>query len=105
MFICHDLFQRNTVCEELDISDNYVEGDGASALAEMMKENMFIVSLVCKYLENLVTREKISYNVTCQRGGSPPRHWSQPVSGTESIIYSFQPTGLTPNMTLNGSKT
>ena len=38
--------QHNTVCEEIDISDNYVDQEGATALADMMKENMFIVSLV-----------------------------------------------------------
>ena len=38
--------QHNTVCEEIDISDNYVDQEGASALAHMMKENMFVVSLV-----------------------------------------------------------
>ena len=39
-------FQHNTVCEEIDISDNYVDQEGAAALAHMMKENMFVVSLV-----------------------------------------------------------
>ena len=38
--------QDNTICEEIDLSDNYVEGTGASALAHMLKENMFIVNLV-----------------------------------------------------------
>ena len=38
--------QKNTVCEELDLSDNYIEGDGAEALASMLKGNMFIVNLV-----------------------------------------------------------
>ena len=38
--------QENTVCEEIDLSDNYIEGDGAKALASVLKDNMFIVNLV-----------------------------------------------------------
>ena len=38
--------QKNTVCEEIDLSDNYLEGSGAVALAGMLKDNMFIVTLV-----------------------------------------------------------
>jgi len=44
--------QDNTICEELDLSDNYVEGIGASALAQMLKENMFIVNLVSEIIHN-----------------------------------------------------
>ena len=43
-FICY--LQKNTVCEEIDLSDNYLEGSGAVALARMLKDNMFIVTLV-----------------------------------------------------------
>ncbi len=34
------------MCEEIDLSDNYIEGKGANALADMLKDNMFIVNLV-----------------------------------------------------------
>ena len=34
------------MCEEIDLSDNYLEGSGAVALAKMLKDNMFIVTLV-----------------------------------------------------------
>ena len=34
------------MCEEIDLSDNYLEGSGAVALARMLKDNMFIVTLV-----------------------------------------------------------
>jgi hypothetical protein len=43
------MFQNNTVCEEIDLSDNYVEGTGAFALADMLKENMFVVNLVSQH--------------------------------------------------------
>ena len=36
----------NTVCEEIDLSDNYIEGSGAAAIAGVLKDNMFIVNLV-----------------------------------------------------------
>ena len=39
-------FQHNTVCEEIDLSDNYIEGGGAHALANMLKDNMFVVNMV-----------------------------------------------------------
>ena len=38
--------QVNTVCEEIDLSDNYIEGTGAAAIADVLKDNMFIVNLV-----------------------------------------------------------
>ena len=38
--------QENTVCEEIDLSDNYIEGVGAAAMADMLKQNMFIVNVV-----------------------------------------------------------
>lgn len=40
------LLQRNTVTEHVDLADNCVEGAGAYYLADMLKENMFIVYLV-----------------------------------------------------------
>ena len=40
------LLQENTVCEEVDLSDNYIEGEGAKAIATVLKDNMFIVNLV-----------------------------------------------------------
>jgi len=40
------MLQKNTVTETLDISDNYVQGEGAKYLAGMLKYNTFIVNLV-----------------------------------------------------------
>ena len=40
------MFQFNTITENLDLSDNYVEGEGATHIARMLKENAFITSLV-----------------------------------------------------------
>ena len=40
------IFQFNTITENLDLSDNYVEGEGAAHIARMLKENAFITSLV-----------------------------------------------------------
>ena len=34
------------MCEEIDLSDNYIEGSGAAAIAGVLKDNMFIVNLV-----------------------------------------------------------
>ena len=42
------IFQFNTITENLDLSDNYVEGEGAVHIARMLKENAFITSLVSK---------------------------------------------------------
>ena len=50
---CYFIFyqqQDNTVTEEIDLSDNYIEGDGAKFLAQVLKENMFIVNLVSAIL-------------------------------------------------------
>ena len=36
------------------MSDNYIEGDGAKAIATVLKENMFIVNLVCLCYKSVV---------------------------------------------------
>ena len=46
------LLQENTVCEEVDLSDNYIEGEGAKAIATVLKDNMFIVNLVRASLQS-----------------------------------------------------
>ena len=38
--------QKNTVCEEVDLSDNYTSCDGAVALARMLTENLFVSNMV-----------------------------------------------------------
>ena len=49
-------FQRNTICEEIDLSDNYIEGSGANSLANMLQDNMFIVNLVSLISQSLLLR-------------------------------------------------
>ena len=39
-------FQFNTITENLDLGDNFVEAEGATYIAAMLKENTFITSLV-----------------------------------------------------------
>ena len=46
--------QFNTVTENLDLGDNYLEGDGAAYLCRMLKDNMFIVSLVRGIIPDLL---------------------------------------------------
>ena len=46
--------QFNTVTENLDLGDNYLEGDGAAYLCRMLKDNMFIVSLVRGIIQDLL---------------------------------------------------
>ena len=44
------------MCEEIDLSDNFIEGSGAAALAEMLKDNMFVVNLVSfDWLHSIIT--------------------------------------------------
>ena len=45
-FIQQFVFQINTITENLDLADNYLEAEGAKYLSRMMKDNMFIVTLV-----------------------------------------------------------
>lgn len=40
------VFQKNTVTETVDISDNYVESEGARYIAGMLRNNTFITNLV-----------------------------------------------------------
>jgi hypothetical protein len=45
-FLIQFVFQINTITENLDLADNYLEAEGAKYLSRMMKDNMFIVTLV-----------------------------------------------------------
>ena len=44
----------------MDLSDNYIEGDGAKAIATVLKENMFIVNLVRLCYKSVVSVHVIS---------------------------------------------
>lgn len=51
------------MCEEIDLSDNYLEGEGAAALATMLKNNMFVVNLVS--LKQRATVSPTGIHVLC----------------------------------------
>lgn len=74
----HSLFQPNTVTLKVNLKENYIEDEGAKAIAEMLKENCYIIDLVSRskygscyalraYIISMKTAECISPSKACSQ--------------------------------------